>query len=852
MRNMYSLIRALAATTLLAGSSLYAADAEKPAETDTMKALQAYVGNLEGEQREAGEFLLKYMPKQDRGTLSLELFRENLEQAYIAREQYPWAKALPKELFFNDVLPYALIDETRDPWRKRLRELYEPKVKDCKDIREVSEVIGGQIVKLTGVNYDTKREKACQSPAESLRQGMASCTGLSILMADSLRACGVPARLAGIPLWGTLEGNHTWIEIHDGTGWNMSDYGSVPKEWNKGWAIERCAYSDPARPIHGIFATSYRSTKLMYPLIWDWKVPASAGRVGNDQLYAQQRDQDGKLTELKWVFQKTPVYAVDRTEKYIAMAGGRKIPIPKGQACVTVRAFVKGTDARVDVPVRASRDGKRIFEGRTATSTQDLNDYIRIICPPGELTVEYQDAAGKWLPQTVQATVGKEESVKIELAPDATGGVFSVEQRRALASWFRSGGAAWPADVTWPTPKDPAEVAKMRAVLWSIFREAARKNRYTDELGPLPPLFKDMIADAKAKGGKLNARSITLGKEVMPFALVRKETKPVPAGGRALYICLHGGGGFDQAPSPHGWEVNTREWQAQIHFAANLYDAEGVFFVPRMANDRRGRWWFAHNQDAFDWLISHAIREWNVDPDRVYLMGISEGCYGTQIDGPFMADRFAAANAMAGGVGDDVPAENVCNLPFRTDVGENDTTFDRVGLARKFHARMDAAKKKFGGSYINHLEVQPGKGHGIDYRPGTPWMIQHTRKPKPETVVWKAQPLDNRRREAFYWLGLDSTTADKEPILIVGKLDRAKNSVDIKVTDAAEKPLSGRQLWVMLDNTMLDLSKPVTIYCNGKEVFKGTATRSVEAMARTLMQRSDPELTFPVRLGIKS
>ena len=49
-------------------------------------------------------------------------------------------------------------------------------------IYKAAAAVGAQIGKLTGVKYDTKREKACQSPAESMRQGMASCTGLSILM----------------------------------------------------------------------------------------------------------------------------------------------------------------------------------------------------------------------------------------------------------------------------------------------------------------------------------------------------------------------------------------------------------------------------------------------------------------------------------------------------------------------------------------------------------------------------------------------------------------------------------------------------------------------------------------------
>jgi hypothetical protein len=265
-----------------------------------------------------------------------------------------------------------------------------------------------------------------------------------------------------------------------------------------------------------------------------------------------------------------------------------------------------------------------------------------------------------------------------------------------------------------------------------------------------------------------------------------------------------------------------------------------------MADDRLGRWWHAHVQDALDLVVGHALRGWGVDPDRVYLMGISEGAYGTQILGPFMADRFGGANAMAGGVGDDVPAENLRNLAFRTDVGEKDTMFDRVGLARKFHARMDAARESFGG-YTNHLEVHAGRGHGIDYEPGSEWMIRHRRDARPDTVVWKSGKLHGRRREVFYWLGLDAPGRDG-PVVVTGRVDRNDNSIDLGVESADGTALDDPGVTVMLDDAMLDLARPVRIVRNGKTVHARVVVRSVESLARTLVRRGDPRMCFPVTI----
>lgn len=803
-----------------------------------IESLRAHTATLQGEKQEGAQFLLEHLPEADRKELPVTLFEENLEQAFLAREEYPWTKQLPKDVFFNEVLPHAVVTETRDAWRKKLRELFHPKLGDCRTIEDACQVVGSQIKNLAGVEYSTEREKACQSPAESMRQGKASCTGLSILMVDALRAVGVPARLAAIPMWGSLEGNHTWVEVWDGESWRFTGYGALPEAWDKGWEIARCAYCDPQEPMHGIFATSYRATPIGFPTVWEWKRP------GPGAYCHQERNAAGELTKLKWKFQEVPIGGVDRTAHYIEMAGGRKLPIPKGKASLAVRAFLKGTDTRVDLPIRVTRRGKLLFEGRTASEALDLNDYLRFVADPGEIQIEHRIADGSWKSQEIEAQANKEAAVRIEVTKDEAAGVFSLEQRKALATWFRSGGAAWP-DLSWPALKSAAEVDAAREELWSLYRDAHRTDRTTKELGPLPPSLGEIKEAAKKGEGGLRPGSLTVGEHQMPFVLIRKESEPVPPAGRALYICMHGGGRNPKVPGPHAWPVNTREWQSQAGLAAEVYAGEGIYFVPRMADDRLGRWHHALNQDAFDAVIEHGIREWQVDPNRVYMIGISEGCYGAQILGPFMPDRFASASAMAGGVGKDIPAENLRNLPFRTDVGENDTTFNRVGLAKEYHARMDQLAKTWGG-YKHSLNVQEGKGHGIDYRPGPEWMIQHTREPLPETIVWTAKPQDKRRRPAVYWLDL---SGDLEgPIKL--SAEREGNQVRVKAHNQEGAPLTDARIRVMLSDDMVNLDESVEILVNGKPVAEQTPLRGVETLARTLVERGDPTFAFPAEISI--
>ena len=441
-------------------------------------------------------------------------------------------------------------------------------------------------------------------------------------------------------------------------------------------------------------------------------------------------------------------------------------------------------------------------------------------------------------------------AVKLELTPEQADGFLSVEQRRLLGDWLAHPDQAWPGDESWPALTNADDVARARAELWSMLREFRRKDPTAEELGPLPPTLAEVMAQAKDGKGGLEPGVLSLGEHRMPFVVLRKETEPVPEQGRALYFCMHGGGQNRKAEGPHSWAVNSREWQSQAGLAAQVYEGEGLFFVPRMADDRLGRWWHAHVQAAIDMVVEHGIREWNVDPNRVYLMGVSEGCYGTQILGPFMADRFGGANAMAGGVGKDVPAENLRNLAFRTDVGENDTTFNRVGLAKEFHQRMDEFKEQYGG-YEHEVNVQVGKGHGIDYRPGSEWMIAHRREARPDTVVWTSRNLGGNRRSAFYWLGLSDAGIEGR-IPMAARLNKDANRVDLKWPAAeTEADLDEVAVRVLLDDQMLDLGKPVKIAVNGEPAFSGIPERKLETLARTLVERGDPTMAFPVEIVVE-
>jgi transglutaminase-like putative cysteine protease len=141
------------------------------------------------------------MSEADKKSLTTEFLTENLNLALKARATFPWAKDVPEEIFLNNVLPYAVFDEPRDPWRADFFEKATPLVNDAKTASEAVQILNRDFFKLINTHYNTKRERTNQSPKESIAQGKATCTGLSIILVDVCRAVGIPARAVGTPMW---------------------------------------------------------------------------------------------------------------------------------------------------------------------------------------------------------------------------------------------------------------------------------------------------------------------------------------------------------------------------------------------------------------------------------------------------------------------------------------------------------------------------------------------------------------------------------------------------------------------------------------------------------------------------
>lgn len=293
--------------------------------------------------RDGMRFLVAHMPKRDLEGLSAEFLLENTACAYEALAAAPWGGRIPRDIFLNDVLPYASINERRDRWRKDFLDRCRPLVEHARSPGQAAATLNGKIFGMFNVRYSTKRAKPDQSPYESIDSGLATCSGLAVLLIDACRAVGVPARFCGTPLWSDRSGNHSWVEIWD-DGWHFTGAGEPAGDaLDQAWFGDRAAAARRDDPLHAIYASSFRTTPQHFPLPW---------ARGN-------RD----------------VPAVNVTDRYTS----RGVTLPEGSVSVRIRAV--GPDGeRVTARVEVTRVGGDERHDLTTNDERfDANDHRTIV-----------------------------------------------------------------------------------------------------------------------------------------------------------------------------------------------------------------------------------------------------------------------------------------------------------------------------------------------------------------------------------------------------------------------------------------------------------------------------------------
>lgn len=318
-----------------------------------------------------------------------------------------------------------------------------------------------------------------------------------------------------------------------------------------------------------------------------------------------------------------------------------------------------------------------------------------------------------------------------------------------------------------------------------------------------------------------------------------------PGGGYPFFINLHGGGRFPKTPGPSESPINSSEWRAAKMLGRQYKDSPSLYFVPRMADDRVGRWYLLPQQVAWLRAWQLAVLSGQVDPNKTYIVGISEGSYGSLRMGTFYADYFAGIGPMAGPeAATAAPIENLRNTAIRIEVGELDTGFERNIMGADWQRRLDSAAQANPGQFDHEVVIQQGRGHGINYHQVTPWLVQKTRNAYPDTLSFMYYDIDGGYRNGFGYVRLDGLTRDGSRKSF--KVVKQGNTYDISTADVSGA-VSGK---IALYLEHIDYTTPVTVILNGREVFRSNVACSVGVMIESIAVFGDPNRIFASKIEL--
>ena len=232
-------------------------------------AWQALINQTPIPRRASAEYIVTYMPLADLKALDPKVVAESINLAYKTRAEAEFARAIPEAIFNDSVVPYCSVTETRQSKRQEFHDCYFGLVKSLKSPGAAALAINARLFADYKVTYNTKRLRTDQSSPETIAQGMATCTGLSIMLVDALRAVGVPSRLAGIHTWPGTGGNHTWVEVWD-NGWHYVGAAEPDQHGlDHAWFTDKAKTAIRSKPESSIYAVTYRDTGDHFPLAWD-------------------------------------------------------------------------------------------------------------------------------------------------------------------------------------------------------------------------------------------------------------------------------------------------------------------------------------------------------------------------------------------------------------------------------------------------------------------------------------------------------------------------------------------------------------------------------------------------------
>ena len=295
-----------------------------------------------------------------------------------------------------------------------------------------------------------------------------------------------------------------------------------------------------------------------------------------------------------------------------------------------------------------------------------------------------------------------------------------------------------------------------------------------------------------------------------------------------------------------------------VQLGASAFERTGYIVV---YPNSWGGWWRSATETMVDSLLKEVMRKYAIDPERVYISGLSNGGTGTFDYASLWPQRFSAA-VVAMGAGLFGFTENGGDRPFVTNAAHLPMLF--------LHGKLDevipysAATKTVDSLRAQHGDVTiklfPQRGHEIapgigDDGATVDFFEHHTGRIIPKKIDFSVATTAHARS---YWVEIvekEEVAGDQAnlPDAIRAKLGTlVRSSVRASIDEHNTIKLEAehvRRLRLLLRPDLFAQPGNVKIVLNGKTVFEGAPPSDCELYARTLSDSGDPYLAYTAAMA---
>jgi dienelactone hydrolase len=254
-----------------------------------------------------------------------------------------------------------------------------------------------------------------------------------------------------------------------------------------------------------------------------------------------------------------------------------------------------------------------------------------------------------------------------------------------------------------------------------------------------------------------------------------------------------------------------------------------------------GPWWEKNSTAEVPALLDEVLQLLNVDTNRVYLTGFSNGGTGTFLYSTLWPHRLAAAASLMGGglpfFGTQAPAlDNLRALPFLFVHGDQD---DVIPVRATLTTVKELLKLDAGAPVLSY--ILPGRGHDIvvggDEGLTLPFFEARKRDPFPRRVRFATRSLEFARD---YWIAISAKDGGKAEVLAeIG----ADNAITVTTRHV-------RGLRLLLRRELLSDGSPVVVRWNGREAFRGPFREDCVLLVASWRESRDPFLAHSFEVDL--